>query len=179
MNKLNIIDESGEIVGEDTRENIHIKGLLHKEIHVWFYTPDGKIIFQHRSKNKDTFPNLLDATVGGHVEIGMDFEDTAIKEIEEEAGIKASLGDLKFVEEVRIKNFDNVTGKSNNVIRKVFAYQFSGNINDLKTEDGESVGFESWTVGDLENISSAGVNKFIPGLVNKESLELYKKIISY
>ena len=66
--KLNIVDENDQIIGEDTRENIHRKGLLHREIHVWFYTPKSEIVFQHRAKNKDTFPDLLDATVGGHVE---------------------------------------------------------------------------------------------------------------
>ena len=68
--KLNIIDENGNITGEETRENIHKQGLLHREIHVWFYTPKGEILFQHRAKDKDTYPDLLDATVGGHVEIG-------------------------------------------------------------------------------------------------------------
>ena len=71
--RLNIVDENGEIIGENTRENIHNQGLLHREIHVWFYTPKGEIIFQHREKDKDTYPDLLDATVGGHVEIGSDF----------------------------------------------------------------------------------------------------------
>lgn len=36
--KLNIVDESANIIGEETRENIHNQGLLHREIHVWFYT---------------------------------------------------------------------------------------------------------------------------------------------
>lgn len=60
------------------RENIHNQGLLHREIHVWFYTPKGEIIFQHRAKDKDTYPDLLDATVGGHVEINSDYENTAL-----------------------------------------------------------------------------------------------------
>lgn len=42
---LNIIDENGKIIGKDTRENIHQKGLLHREINVYFYTPNGEIIF--------------------------------------------------------------------------------------------------------------------------------------
>ena len=60
MSKLNIIDENGKIIGEDTRKNIHKNGLLHREINVYFYTPQGEIIFQHRSKNKETFPDLLE-----------------------------------------------------------------------------------------------------------------------
>ena len=89
--KLSIIDESGKIIGERTREEIHTKGLLHKEIHVWLYTPKGEIIFQHREKDKDTYPNLLDATVGGHVEIGEDYDHAALKELQEETGIQAAM----------------------------------------------------------------------------------------
>ena len=88
--KLNIIDENGNITGEETRENIHKQGLLHREIHVWFYTPKGEILFQHRAKDKDTYPDLLDATVGGHVEIGADYESAALQELEEETGISAT-----------------------------------------------------------------------------------------
>ena len=79
--KLNIIDEQENIIGEETRENIHNQGLLHREVHVWFYTPKGEIIFQHREKDKDTYPDLLDATVGGHVEISLDYENTALPDL--------------------------------------------------------------------------------------------------
>src|SRR3990167_4461167 len=99
--KLNIVGEDGEVIGEATREDIHKQGLLHREIHVWFFTPKDEIIFQHRAKDKDTYPDLLDATVGGHVEIGSDYEDSALKEMEEETGIKANKNDLHFIETIR------------------------------------------------------------------------------
>ncbi len=35
MEILNIVNENDEVVGEDTRENIHKKGLLHREINVF------------------------------------------------------------------------------------------------------------------------------------------------
>src|SRR3989338_11369703 len=96
--KLNIIDEKENIVGEETRDNIHKQGLLHREIHVWFYTTKSEIIFQHREKDKDTYPDLLDATVGGHVEIGSDYEDKALQEVAEETGIKAEKYNLIFIQ---------------------------------------------------------------------------------
>ena len=50
---------------------------------------------------KTTFANkladLLDATVGGHVEIGSDYENTALQELEEETGIKAEKNNLAFI----------------------------------------------------------------------------------
>ena len=38
--KLNIVDENDEIIGEEARGKIHKDGLLHRETHVWFLTPN-------------------------------------------------------------------------------------------------------------------------------------------
>ena len=178
MSLLNIIDEQGNIIGQDSRENIHKNGLLHREIHVWFYTPKGEIIFQHRAKDKDTFPDMLDATVGGHVEIGSDFEDTAIKEMEEETGVVAGKDELKLVKTVRSNHVDHTTGKTNNVIRKVFAYRFVGNADDLRVEDGLSDGFEVWPIEKLERITPKDEKRFIPSFLNKEHLDMYRSFLS-
>ena len=61
---LEIVSKDNIVIGLETRKVIHEKGLLHREIHVWFITPDRKIIFQHRAKDKDTYPDKLDATIG-------------------------------------------------------------------------------------------------------------------
>ncbi|MEK7136619.1 MAG: NUDIX domain-containing protein, partial [Patescibacteria group bacterium] len=106
--KLNIVDENDEIIGEEARGKIHKEGLLHRETHVWFLTPNKELILQLRAKDKDTFPDMLDATVGGHVDLGMNYEDTALKEMEEETGIKAKMEDLKFLRKIRLKSDDLV-----------------------------------------------------------------------
>ncbi len=174
--KLNIIDETGKIIGDDTRENIHNKGLLHKEIHVWFYTPKDEIIFQHREKNKDTFPDLLDATVGGHVEIGADYEDTALQELTEETGIKTEKNKIHFIQIIRSKNHDQTTGKTNNVIRAVYAYCYDGKIEDLKIEKGKAIGFEAWPLEKIFNLSDKDKKYFIPAILEEEILEIFRKI---
>ena len=62
---LEVVNEQDIVIGLESRSMIHQKGLLHREIHIWFITPEGEIIFQHRAKTKDTYPDKLDATVGG------------------------------------------------------------------------------------------------------------------
>jgi isopentenyldiphosphate isomerase len=173
---LNIVNENGEITGEDSRENIHNKGLLHREVHVWFYTTNGEIIFQHRSKSADTFPDLLDATVGGHVEIGQDYEDTALKEIEEETGIKTTKEKLEFIEFTRTKGFDPATNKTNNVLRAVYAYCFHDDLKNLKLETDKGVGFEAWTFDSIFNISEANRKKLIPEIVKEPTIGILRKI---
>ena len=177
--KLNIVDESGNIVGEDFRESIHEKGLLHQEIHVWFYTQKSEIIFQHRTKDKDTYPDLLDATVGGHVEIGMDYLQTALKETSEETGISLAQGDLVFLQTVRKKDQDSVTGKTNNAIRAIYLYRHDGEINELKPEKGKIIGFEAWPFERLLNLSEQEKKRFIPYIVNAELPLVLKEIIKY
>lgn len=175
-NKLNVIDEKGNITGIATRESIHANGLLHKEIHVWFYTPNGGIIFQHRAKNTDTYPDLLDATVGGHVEIGSDFDTTALREIEEETGIQAIKENLEFIHMVRSNTHDAITGKTNNVLRAVYAYRFDGAIEKLKIEKRNGLGFELWTLDTILHISFSHKKRFIPAMFDKEMLDIFIKI---
>lgn len=174
--ELNIVDEQGNIVGVETRENIHKQGLLHREIHVWFYTPKGEIIFQHRAKDKDTFPDLLDATVAGHVEIGEDYKDTALKEMQEEAGIAATADNLAFIQMIKINAYDAATGTSNNTIKAVYAYRYDGKIGDLKIEEGKGVGFEVWPLEKIFNIGEEDRKKFIPAMLEPTILGIFRKI---
>lgn len=174
--KLNIVDEKGNIIGEETRENIHKQGLLHREIHVWFYTPKGEIIFQHRAKDKETYPDLLDATVGGHVEIGADYESAALHETEEETGINLVKDDFIFLQVLRSKTYDKTTNMINNVIRAVYAYRYNGKVEDLKIEKGKAIGFEAWPLEKIFNISDEDEERFIPSILNNEVLNIFRKI---
>jgi len=174
--KLNIIDEASKVISEKTREEIHKKGLLHKEIHVWFYTPKGEIIFQHREKNKDTNPDLLDATVGGHVEIGEDYENATLKEIQEETGIQVTVDNLTLIQIVRNKAYDKITNKTNNVKRAVYAYRFDRKIESLKVEKGKAIGFEAWPLEKIFNITKQDKVRFIPSIFDEETLKIFKKI---
>lgn len=175
---LNLVDENGNIIGKDTRENIHRKGLLHREVHVWFYTPRGEIIFQLRGKDKDTFPNLLDATVGGHVEIGVDFSDAALKEMLEETGVKAEKDDLRLITKLRKRAKDPVTGMINNAIRAIYAYKFEGNLDELKVEGEKAQGFEKWSIDELlKGLSREEEKRFVSTMLSKEYLDIYKKIL--
>ncbi len=173
---LNIVDENDNVIGEATRREIHEKGLLHREIHVWFVTPKGEIIFQHRAKDKDTYPDLLDATVGGHVEMEDSYEKTAIKEIEEETGIHADTKDLHFIKKFRRRSEDAATGMINNTIRAQYAYVFTGSVGDLRVEEGKALGFEVWPIEQLSNLSQEEKKKFIPLILEPDTLAMLREI---
>jgi isopentenyl-diphosphate delta-isomerase len=175
--KLNIVDENDNVIGIERRDVIHREGLLHREIHVWFFTPKGEILFQHRAKDKDTYPDLLDATVGGHVEIGDSYEDTALKETKEETGINLNKEDLIFIKKYQNGSRDMVTGLTNNSYKFEFAFRFNGNISDLKIEEGKSLGFEAYKIDDVINSTSEEFRKkFIPGILKPEVFAIFEEI---
>jgi len=140
---------------------MHKKGLLHREIHVWFYTPKGEIVFQKRASDKDTFPGLLDATVGGHVEIGDSYIKTAIKETQEETGIKLKENDFEFLRMMRRRHVDKVTDKVNDCIGAVYVYKFEGDLKDLQVEEGAATGFETWPVDKILSLTDEEKKKLL------------------
>jgi isopentenyldiphosphate isomerase len=175
LEMLEIIDENDNVVGLETRGKIHKDGLLHREIHIWFITPQGEIIFQHRAKDKDTYPDKLDATVGGHVEPNMSYEETAVKECREETAIDIDPTKLLFLTKMRKESFDEITGLKNNTIRSQYAYLYTGSINDLKIEEGQGSGFEAFKIDDLPNLSESNKKKFISLILREDMLALFKK----
>jgi len=172
---LEVINENDEVIGLETREKIHKEGLLHREIHIWFLTPNAEIIFQHRAKDKDTYPDKLDATVGGYVEPKMSYEETAVKECKEETGIDIDFGKLVFLKKMRKKSFDEATGLTNNTIRSQYAYLYDGEIKDLQIEDGKAEGFEAWKIDDLSHLSETNKNKFISLILREDMLDIFNK----
>ncbi len=174
--KFNLIDEQGNIIGEETREKIHRKGLLHREIHVWLFNKKGEILFQRRGPNKDTFPNLLDASSGGHVDLDESYESAATRELDEELGIQTSFDNLIFLGTRRSKSHDPITNNTNNSFKKIYAYQFEGGIGDLKPEKGELTSLEFWSIEKLKHLTEADKKRFIQGLLSEEYLSLFDKI---
>ncbi|KAA1246377.1 NUDIX domain-containing protein [Aquimarina sp. RZ0] len=95
---IDILDENGLLTGEiRLKADAHRLGLFHASVHVWLYTVDGNILLQKRAHNKDTFPNLWDISVAGHIAAGETPKNSAIREIEEEIGVSLSEEELIFI----------------------------------------------------------------------------------
>lgn len=173
MENLDIVDEAGKIVGQAPRNVVHRDGLLHREVHVWLYTKNDEIIFQRRAKDKDTFPGFLDASIGGHVDQGEEWIDAAMKELEEEAGIKAQSDDLTLIKKYRSYTYDLLTKTKNDAFRRVYALPWNKDISDLRVEKGKATGFELIAI---DKLRADYYEDIIPGLVEDECLEMIKKL---
>jgi isopentenyl-diphosphate Delta-isomerase len=85
------VDEKDQVIGSVERDRAHAEGILHRSGMVFLWRSDGKVLLQHRSPKKKTFPGCYDASCTFHVTFGESYEEAAGRELAEETGIAAAL----------------------------------------------------------------------------------------
>lgn len=91
---FDLYDAEGHALGRSkAREEVHRDGDWHRSAHVWIYTGEGRLLFQRRADDKDTWPGRLDASIGGHYHAGED-RDGIVREAREELGLAVDLAEL-------------------------------------------------------------------------------------
>ena len=107
MEILDVCDEQGRPTGQTVpRETAHREGIPHRTAHVWIVRErDGKtqILLQKRSREKESFPGLYDTSSAGHIPAGADFVPSALRELEEELGVRACAEQLAYAGSFRIQ----------------------------------------------------------------------------
>jgi len=98
--KIDVLDARGLVTGEVAwKSEAHRLGLWHRCFHCWIASPEtlfgGPYLFvQRRAVGKETWPDRLDVTVGGHIGAGEEALEGGLREIEEELGLQVAAGDL-------------------------------------------------------------------------------------
>ena len=87
---LPIVEESGLVIGQASRENCHTlpQKLLHPVVHLHILDRFGNIYLQKRSATKNLYPLMWDTAVGGHVIYGELAQEALYREAEEELALK-------------------------------------------------------------------------------------------
>ncbi|HEV2329116.1 MAG TPA: NUDIX domain-containing protein [Verrucomicrobiae bacterium] len=85
---FDIVNERDEVIGRAPRSEVHARGLLHRAVHVLVFNSRGEIFLQKRSVKKDRQPGVWDSSCSGHVDSGEDYDQTAVRELGEEIGLK-------------------------------------------------------------------------------------------
>lgn len=137
---MEFVDSYNE-VGEKTGKSVskleaHEKGIFHKSVHVWIVNKKGEILIQRRSKNKETFPNMLDVSFAGHIRSGESSIEAVKREAKEELGLEIDLERLEYLftykkeEKIKDSYFENE-------FNDVFLYSKEIEIKDCKFIDNE------------------------------------------
>ncbi len=135
--EIDILDDEGQIIGKKYKKEAHINGNWHQEVHVWIYNSKGDILLQKRAKIKDTFPGLWDCSASGHVALREHPYDAAVRELEEELGIKVTKEDLEgLVIRKRVTHLPKKKYLNKGYI-SIFLLRFDGDISKLKLQEEE------------------------------------------
>ncbi len=90
---FDIVNERDEVVGQNTRREVHARGLWHRAVHVLVFNARGEVFLQKRSMRKDIAAGKWDSSASGHLDSGEDYDACAVRELREELGL-----DLKFTQ---------------------------------------------------------------------------------
>ena len=84
---FDVVDEKDCVVGQAGRDEVHVRGLLHRAVHLFVVNGRGELLLQRRSMWKDVHPGTWDSSVAGHLDAGEDYVDAVKREMQEEMGI--------------------------------------------------------------------------------------------
>ncbi|MFJ3228565.1 NUDIX hydrolase [Streptomyces sp. NPDC086783] len=85
---LDIVDENDRVIGQSPRGEAYARGLRHRCVFIQARDAEGRIFVHRRTPTKLVFPSLYDMFVGGVVGAGESYDDAALREAEEELGVR-------------------------------------------------------------------------------------------
>ncbi len=91
---FDVVNEHNEVIGQETRGEVHKRKLLHRAVHIFVINSRGKIYLQQRSHLKDVSPLKWDSSAAGHLDAGESYAASAIRELNEEIGIEVTATEL-------------------------------------------------------------------------------------
>ena len=157
---LDLLDEAGRAVSRVARGEAHSRpGLAHRAAHVIVLDPRGRVFLQKRARTKLIQPGKWDSSVGGHVPAGETFSAAALRELEEEIGVRASGEALAFAHEYWWRS----PVETERVRTYTMRHEGPFRLDPGEVEDGRF-----WTVEELR--AAAGTGALTPNL--EEELRL-------
>ena len=158
---IDIFDENNKHLNiQKNKSEAHRDGLWHRSAQVWIYNPNGEIMLQLRGKDKALYPGMWDISAAGHVAAGEEPLTSAVREIEEEIGLKIKEEDLAFF---KIEKFSRVYKEiKNNEFCYAYFYRFDGDIKGLKLQAEEVDKVVFLPIDKIEKDLEKNPEKYVP-----------------
>ena len=131
IEKLAIFSEDGKIIGSKTRTETHAEPLMfwHGVTQIWVFNKNNQMLCSKRSSYVEGNPDKWQTYVGSHVKAGDSFEETAIKEVEEEIGLKVDMERLIYISESQYEPAKHIS--------KAYLLIFDSDKDKIVFNDGE------------------------------------------
>ncbi|SDW98139.1 Isopentenyldiphosphate isomerase [Marininema mesophilum] len=136
------LDENMNVVGTNTRTEIHKQGLWHHTFHCWVIRRgvkgERKVLFQLRNKNKEAFPGKMDASAAGHLAAG-ELPYDGVRELREELGVLVERAELHFLGIVQWES-EMSEGWMDREFCHLFLWETTLALEDFHPDQGEVAG---------------------------------------
>ncbi len=148
---IDILNQEGTKINQvQLKSEAHQLGLWHASVHIWFFTKNKEVLLQKRAAQKDTYPNLWDISVAGHIGAGEEPKEAALRETEEELGIITSIESLEFI--TTYKASKNPTPKIiDNEFNHIYCCKFPYDGSALQLQKEEVAEVKLISIDALEN----------------------------
>lgn len=140
LHPINVIDKNNRFTGEiSDPEDASNRGLWHQGAHAILITPSKRVLVQRRDPNAIQHPGMIELGVGGFVDSGETPEQTIIREIYEETGLRIQpsqvvfLGLTKYNHRWRFKDRQKITRS----IIYSYAVHLASDQNHIRPQRGE------------------------------------------
>lgn len=164
--RFDIVTADGRPTGRTkARWEVHRDGDWHRSIHVWVYgigNAQPFLLMNQRGLDKDNWPGVLDATVGGHLSAGETVAD-AYREMEEEIGIVADPVKLRLVG-TRVCVDESVPGVIDRELQEVFLYRDDRPLAEYRPNPAELEGLIQLSLADALRLFGGEVAE-VPGAI--------------
>ncbi|MFA7480415.1 MAG: MGMT family protein [Vulcanimicrobiota bacterium] len=86
---LELVDLENRVIGVASRSVVRSQNLLHRGVGILCWNSRGELYVHRRTASKDLFPSYYDMMVGGALVAGEEYEEAALREVQEELGVGA------------------------------------------------------------------------------------------
>jgi len=142
-----VVNEKDEIIDKTTRKEAHIKGLLHREVYNYLINSSNQVLLHKRADS-----HLWDHSSSGHFPFEQDYEEGAMREFEEELGIRLDKNEFKEITKERI-SITSHKGKNNRFV-KVFLIRKDISINEFNLDKEEIEEIKYFEISKLKELLS-------------------------
>lgn len=135
---VEVLDETGAVVRVVTRAEVRAGSLRHRCTYIAVVDGDGRLVVHQRADWKDVYPGYWDLCFGGVCGVGEEWEESAARELAEEAGISGA--------SLRLLGPVTYDADDGHIVGRVYLARWSGLVT---CPDGEVVAVDRIPLADL------------------------------
>jgi len=160
---FDVLDENGIKTGAiKPREEVHRDGDWHRAVYVWILNSKKELLLQKRSPEKDSHPNFWDISAAGHVLAGKNSLETAVREVEEELGLKIKESDLEYLYSYNHRTIQNNGTFINGGVYDEYLLKIDLDLSNLKLQKEEVSDVKFINYVELEELVKNGDPTIVP-----------------